>query len=136
MLRYLCEKKSRHSSPLLFFLAVCILVVCTAYEKPDIEKLSYSGMNSVSTISSPEREICDIVAKEYTGCSVLKEAVSRKSLTGRFTGFRTSPACATVNDLFVLIGLFGIFLLAFCRDLVTSHSIIISFIHNLDGMKP
>ena len=136
MLRYLCEKKSRHSSPLLFFLAVCILVVCTAYEKPDLEKLSLSGMNNASAISSPETEVSDIVAKEYSGCSAIKEAASRNSVTGRFAGFRTSPACVAANDLFVFIGLFGIFLPLFRRELVTSHSIIISFIHNLDGMKP
>ena len=67
-----------HNRLFLCFLIICMLVAGTAYETLDSEKLSYAGMNALNTISSPGNETFDIVVREHSGFSVIKNAASRK----------------------------------------------------------
>ena len=136
MLRFLCDKSHRYGRAFLCLIVACILIVCTACEKPESERLSYAGMNNENTISSTDSEICDIIVSEYTGFSVLKDIASRNSVNGRLAGFRTMPACVVISSVHVTVGTCTFFLLYLLRDLVTSHHFIITYIHNLDGMKP
>ena len=129
-------RNRRYSSSLLCFIIVCILVVCTANEKSEFEKLSYSVSNNPSSITSPGNELYDIVSDEITSYSVIKSIVSKKPVAGKNIGSREQLTYAVIGDLFILAGICVFFLLYFYRELTTSHHYIISYIHNLDGMKP
>ena len=67
-----------HNRLFLCFLIICMLVAGTAYETLDSEKLSYAGMNALNTISSPGNETFDIVVREHSGFSVIKNAACRQ----------------------------------------------------------
>ena len=129
-------RHNRYSSSLLCFIIVCILVVCTSNEKPEFEKLSYSDSNTSSSISSPGNEFYEIVSDEITNYSVIKSIVSKKPVAGKNIGSREQLTYAVIGDLFILAGICVFFLLYFYRELTTSHHYIITYIHNLDGMKP
>ena len=137
MYHLLYDRKSHFSRFFLCFLFIITLVVCTAYDKSEIEKLDYTGgLNSESTISSTDSEFYEIISNEITGYSVIKNIASKNSATGRHAGFRASFDYEIVNELFLLIGTCVLFILYFYRNLATSHHFIITYIHNLDGMKP
>lgn len=129
-------KNNRYSRSLLCFIIVCILIVCTANEKPEFEKLSYSVSNNPSSITSPGNWFYDIVSDEITSYSVIKSIVSKKPVTGKTIGSRQQLTYAVIGGLFILVGICVFFLLFFFRELTTSHHFIITYIHNLDGMKP
>ena len=135
MFNVLRDRFDRYSRSFLCFAVICILIACTGFERPEIEKLSYTVLNSVSTITAPEGEINDVVSDEITGYSVLKTAVSRNQESERIGGFGVNPAYALINGLFILAGTCVLFLLHFGRTLITSHHFIITYIHALDGMK-
>jgi len=120
---------------LLCFIFVCILVVCAAIERPEFEKLSYSDANNAGSITAPENEYCDIVSDEITSYSVIKSIISKKPTAGKTIGSREPMVYAVIGNLFILAGICVFFLLYFHRELTTSHRFIISYIHNLDGMK-
>ena len=129
-------RNSRYSSSLLCFIIVCILVVCAVNERPEFEKLSCSDSNNASSIKSPENEFYDIVSDEITSYSVIKSIVSKKPVAGKNIGPREQLTYAVIGGLFILAGICVFFLLYFFRELTTSHHFIITYIHNLDGMKP
>lgn len=129
-------RNSRYSGSLLCFIIICILVVCTANERPEFEKLSYSDSNNASSITLPENEYYDIVSDEITSYSVIKSIVSKRPTAGKTIGSRERMVYAVIGDRFILAGICVFFLLYFHRELTTSHRFIISYIHNLDGMKP
>ena len=129
-------RNRRYSSSLLCFIIVCILVVCAVNERPEFEKLSYSDSNSASSIKSPENEFYVIVSDETTSYQVIKSIVSKKPVAGKTIGPREQLTYAVIGGLFILVGICVFFLLYFFRELTTSHRFIITYIHNLDGMKP
>lgn len=129
-------RHNHYSSSLLCFIIVCILVVCTSNEKPEFEKLSYSGSNTSSSITSSGNEFYDLVSDEITNYSVIKSIVSKKPVAGKTIGSREQLTYAVIGGLFILVGICVFFLLFFFRELTTSHHFIITYIHNLDGMKP
>ena len=120
-----------------FFLCfIIVLIVCTVYEKPEFDRITYAGFGNSSSIASPENNTYDIFTNVFTGYSVVKCITSRNSATGRFTGSRTTPVYAVINSLFVLIGTFVLYHIYFYRPVSTSHKWIVAYIHDLDGMKP
>lgn len=129
-------RNRRYSSSLLCFIIVCILVVCAVNERPEFEKLSYSDSNNASSIKSPENEFYVIVSDETTSYQVIKSIVSKKPVAGKTIGPREQLTYAVIGGLFILVGICVFFLLYFFRELTTSHHFIITYIHNLDGMKP
>ena len=129
-------RNSRYSSSLLCFIIVCILVVCAVNERPEFEKLSCSDSNNASSIKSSENEFYDIVSDEITSYSVIKSIVSKRPAVGKTIGSRGNLTYAVIGDLFILIYACTHLLLYFYRELTTSHHFIITYIHNLDGMKP
>ena len=137
MCHLLYDRKSHFSRFFLCFLFIITLVVCTAYDKSEIEKFDYTGgINSESTISSTDSEFYEIISNEITGYSVIKNIALKNSATGRHAGFRAPLNYAVINELFLLIGTCVLFILYFFRNSATSHHFIITYIHNLDGMKP
>ena len=136
MYHLLYDRKSHFSRFFLCFLFIITLVVCTAYNKSEVENLDYTGgLNSESTISSTDSDFFEIISNEITGYSVIKNIASKNSATGRYSGFRASFDYKIVDELF-LLGTCVFFILYFYRNLATSHHFIITYIHNLDGMKP
>ena len=129
-------RTNRYSSSLLYFIIICILVVCTATERPEFKKLSYTDSNNASSITSSGNDFFDIVSDEITSYSVIKSIVSKKPIARKTLGSRGQLTCAAIGDLFILTGICVFFLLYFYRELTTSHLFIITYIHNLDGMKP
>ena len=129
-------RNRRYSSSLLCFIIVCILVVCAVNERPEFEKLLYSDSNNASSIKSPENEFYVIVSDETTSYQVIKCIVSKKPVAEKNIGPREQLTYAVIGGLFILVGICVFSLLYFFRELTTSHHFIITYIHNLDGMKP
>lgn len=136
MFDVLRDRNIRYGRSFLCFIIVCILLVCTANEKPEVEVLTYADSNNVSLIFSPGNEFYDIVSDEITVYSAIKNIVSEKPVTGRAAGSREPLNYAAICDLFILAGTCVFLFLYFFSDLATSHRFIITYIHNLDGMKP
>ena len=136
MFNVLHYRNNRYSSSLVCFVIACILLVCFANERPEFEKLSYSGSNTSSSITSPGNEPYDLVSDEITNYQVIKGIVSKKPVAGKTIGPREQLTYAVIGGLFILVGICVFFLLYFFRELTTSHHFIITYIHNLDGMKP
>lgn len=135
-MHWLFDNKKRYTGSVFCFIAILILAACTICEKPEFDKILNPGRGSADTIFSPERGISDFVTSEFGRYSVLKHIVSGKNEAGRFTGGRAMSAGILFTDRVILACVSGTFLLHFFKDLVTSHRFIISYIHNLDGMKP
>ena len=136
MFTVLHNRNNHYNSSLLCFIIVCILVVCTANARPELEKLSYAGSNNVSSIASPEHGFYEIISDGLIRYSVIKSIVSKKSAAGKTSVSKGKLTCAVTGASLILIGICVLFLLYFYRDLATSHHFIITYIHNLDGMKP
>lgn len=128
-------RNGHYRKSFLCFIFICIIVVCAAYDKTEIDKLSYAEMNNTSSISSLKNEYCDIFTNEFTCYSIVKSVSSRNLVTRRFDGSKVNPAYAVITGLLVLIGTFVLFAYISIRTVSTSHRYIISYIHNLDGMK-
>ncbi len=136
MFRLSHDKNGQYRKFFLCFIFSIVLIVCTVYEKPELDKISYAGFGNSSSITSPETDTYDIFTNEYTGYAVVKGITSRNSVAGRFTGSKTTPVYAVINSLFVLIGTFVLYHIYFLRSVSTSHRWIVAYIHDLDGMKP
>ena len=134
MLHLLCNRNNHYRRPFLCFIVICILFVCAANGSP--ERLSYIGVDNASSIEAPEAELSDIATNEIAGFPVIKSAALNSIAADRFFGFRMALIYALLNYLFLLIGTSVPFFLYFYRTVVTSHLFIITYIHNLDGMKP
>jgi len=129
-------RNNRYSTSLLCFIIVCVLFVCTVNERPELDKLSYASSNNDSAIASPENEFYDFVFGEITNYSVIKSIVSKRPAVRKTIGSRGNLTYAVIGGLFILICACTNLLLYFYRKLTTSHHFIITYIHNLDGMKP
>ena len=129
-------RHNRYSSSLLCFIIVCILVVCTANERPEFEKLLYTDSNNASSITSERNDFYEIVSDEITSYPVFKSIASEKPVAGKNIGSRGQLTFVAIGNLFILAGICVFFLLFFFRELTTSHHFIITYIHDLDGMKP
>ena len=136
MFRLFHDKNGHYRRFFLCFVFVIVLSVCTVYEKPELDRITYAGFGNSSSIASPENNTYDIFTNEFTGYSVVKCITSRNPASGRFTGSRTTPVYADINSLFVLIGTFVLYHIYFYRPAATSHRWIVAYIHDLDGMKP
>ena len=136
MFDVLHTRNSSYSSSLLCFIIVCILVVCAVNERPELDKLSYASSNNDSAIASPGNEFYDFVFVEIKNYSEIKSIVSKRPAVGKTIGSRGNLTYAVIGDLFILINACTHLLLYFYRELTTSHHFIITYIHNLDGMKP
>ena len=136
MINVLHNRNNRYRSSLLCFIIICVLVAFTAYERPELEKLSNEGSDNVSSITAPGNDFCDIVSDETADYSVIKSIVSKRSAAGRAAGSGKTVTCAAAGGLLILIGTAVLFLLYCYKHLTTSHHFIIAYIHNLDGMKP
>lgn len=129
-------RNSRYSSSILYFIIVCILAVCTANERPEFEKLSYTDSNNASSITSERNHFYEIVSDEITRYPVFKSIAPEKPVAGKNIGSRGQLTFVAIGNLFILAGICVFFLLYFYRELTTSHLFIITYIHDLDGMKP
>ena len=136
MFRSLHDRSSYYKRNLLCLFFIAVLVLCTASEKPELKLFSFQGFGSSNSIASPEDVFCDILANESAGYSVVKCISYGKSAIGKPAGTGMTPAYALINSLFVLIGTFVLYRIYFYRLVFTSHSLIIAYIHDLDGMKP
>ena len=136
MFHLLQDRNNRYCSSLLYFIVVCILVVCTADERAELKKLTYAGPNPVGAIVLPGNGLYDLVPNEITGYSAIKRIVLRKPAAGKAIGSGEVLSDAVTGGLFIFVGTCVLFLLYFNRHLTTSHHFIIAYIHNLDGMKP
>lgn len=124
----------RRSLLCLFF--ICILVVCTAYDKPELDKFSCLGTSNTSSISSSVNGFYEIFTHEFAGHSCVKSISSRNPVIRRFSGSKAASAYAVISNLFVFIGTCVLIRKYFYRTVLTSHRFIINYIHNLDGLKP
>lgn len=129
-------RNRRYSGSLLYFIIACILTVCSVNARPELEKLSYASLNNFSSIASAGNEFYDIVSDEITSHSVIKSIVSKKPVARKTVGYRGQLTCIVIGNLFMITGACALFLLYFYRELTTSLHFIITYIHNLDGMKP
>ena len=136
MLNVLRDRNKRYSSSLLCFIIICILAVCTANESPEFEKLSMAGSDGTGSIASPGTGFFDIVSDEIKGSTVNESIVSKKPASKRAAGFGTPFTGAAAGELFAAAGICAFFLLYFYCGTETSHHFIITYIHDLDGMKP
>ena len=136
MFKLFHEKNGHYRRSFLCCIFAFVLIICTAYEKPEPDRISYSGFGDSGSITSPGTNTCDIFTNEFTSYSVVKCITSRNSEIGRFAGSRTASAYAIINSLFVLTGTFVLSHIYFYRSASTSHRRIVAYIHDLDGMKP
>ena len=136
MLNLSLDRSIRYSRSFLYIIVICILVVLTVNERPEFEKLSYIGSNHVSSVASPENGFYDTVLNKTTKFSITTGSDSRSLSAIRRFGSGLSPVCALAGEFFIPSASNGLFLLSLYRDLIASHHLIITYIHNLDGMKP
>lgn len=136
MLNILHNRNNRYGRSFLCFVAVCILAVCIVNERPQFDYYSSADSDNVGTLSSSGSGYCEVVSDEITGGSVIRGIISKKPGPGRAVGSGALLTYAMVSSLFV-ISVAGVFFFRhFFRDLASSHLFIITYIHNLDGMKP
>ena len=130
------SRNNSYSRFFLGFISICILAVCIANVSPEFEKFSYTDSNNASIIiTSLGNELCDIVSDGRTDFSEIKSIVSKKLTTEK--GSRLVQLIyAVVSDLLISFGACVLFILHFNRYLATNRHFIITYIHNLDGMKP
>ena len=107
------------------------------------EELLQGNDNTLPRVSAMQSEACLLckirkcnISDEITVYSAIKNIVSEKPVTGRAAGSREPMNYAAICDLFILAGICVFLFLYFFSDLATSHRFIITYIHNLDGMKP
>ena len=120
----------------LCLVAACILFVCASYERPEFEKPPLAEPDSIGFILSSGNGFYDVASNEFTGYSVIKSIALRNPASGRLIGFRALLSLAVLSTLFTPTHISLFFHPSFYGDPITSHSFIIAYIHNLDGMKP
>ena len=131
--------KNRFARSFFYAVAICVLIVFTVYEDPDFTKLSFDGTFETCTIgtpSAPESEMCASSADVLKGLGVLKEAVSKGIGTGKNASVNRQIILASSGIFFALICACAFLFFWFSETIITSRRFIITFIHDLDGMKP
>ena len=136
MFRMFRDRSIYHRRSFLCFVFIFVLAVCAAFENPELDQSAYAGLDGSGSIASPKKDYNDVFTNEFTGYSVVKCITSRNSDAGRFAGSGTPSVYAVIKSLLVLIGTFALFRIYFYRPVLTSHRLIITYIHDLDGMKP
>ena len=123
-----------------FFLisVICMIAFFIPYEEPGFERLSYekpADSCSIRLVSSPIAELRAVTHDEYSRSAVVKNNVSESRDSGKESSSRGQiTVIAGIPWVFVCI--YTLFFLFFCKTIVTHHRFIITYIHDLDGMKP
>lgn len=138
MFKLFSDRSSHDRRSLLCFIFICVLAICIAHEKPEFDQLTVEKTTRSSSIVFPENDFHDVFTNELSGYSVVRYISSRNAEIGKPVKVKASPLYAAVNSLTVLTGTFVPFHIYsyIHRFVVTSHQIIISYIQDLDGMKP
>lgn len=136
MFKLFPDRSSHDRRSLLCFIFICVLAICFAHEKPEFDQLTVEKTNRSSTIVFPENDFQDVFTNELSGYSVVRYISSRNTELEKPVNVKASLLYAAVNSLIVLTGTFVLFHICIYRFVVTSHQFIISYIQNLDGMKP
>lgn len=136
MIKLFSDRSSHDRRSLLCFVFVCVLAICIAHENPEFDQLTFERTDCSSTFVFPENGFQDVFTNEISGYSVVRYISSRNTELGKPVKVKAVPLYAVVNGLIVLTGTFVLFQIYFYRSVVTSHQFIISYIHDLDGMKP
>lgn len=130
------SKNTRFKISFLCVLFICIFIACAAYGQSEIENFSCGNPGGASAVLSLEKGFPDIAADENTGSDILKDINSGNARTGRTAGSGSSPAFAAVHAFFVFAVISILYCLRFFETAIPGSLFIITYIHNLDGMKP
>ncbi|MBQ9437748.1 MAG: hypothetical protein IJU50_05400 [Lachnospiraceae bacterium] len=112
------------------------LISVSPYVNDEVRKFSHTNTASEDLLFVPRAAIHEIASCETPGETTLRETANRNANTGKLSFSRTNNENAFSALLFSFLCLcFSI--LFFCsQNISNSHQFIISYIHNLDGMKP
>lgn len=119
----------------LIFLIVGILVVCSAGFEADFYNTQVSGIGSESSISDIQSEPSPIITNELSSITFIKNVITRNSGTNRVVNTRSPFILDVVNLLFLFFGMYAFYHICVYKSINSSNRYIITYIHNLDGMK-
>lgn len=120
---------------------IFILVILTALflgaMNVDAEGVNYTPISSASesTITAQKGIICEIASDECLRTVMLKEVISRNTNPGKNSYSGNNLEYVSVEPAFALVCLCVFFLLLSFWTVSYSQFFIISYIHDLDGMK-
>ncbi|MBO6214704.1 MAG: hypothetical protein J6N76_04115 [Lachnospiraceae bacterium] len=118
----------------LFF--VLVLTLSAACDSSEHDRAEYVGLGHSSSIETGENDLSDFITNEFSGYSLVKYISAKNPVTGKLSGSRTASSYTVISLLLMLICAFALCNIYFSRPVLTSRHFIISYIHDLDGMKP
>ena len=135
------KQKHKNSSTvrriLLWLTVICLALSCTVYERTEFQKLSYESFSGISFLSSENKDLCYAVTNEIRGLTVIRGLIARSRGALRRAWERAgSFDLAIDNCISLFICAFVFFCLHYRKFEITSHYFILSYIQDLDGMKP
>lgn len=136
MLKIIQSIKKQYTTAIFSLIVLCSFFICAL--NADVSSNTPSNCapaDAHSTIQSADPVYHEIISEERTGITVIKEILSRGNRTRRASTARGGIENAIAVFLLTLIFCYASFQLFSNKTIPCSHLIIITYIHNLDGMK-
>lgn len=136
MLKIIQSIKKQHTTAIFSLIALFSFIVCALNaDVSSNQPTNYASADTHLTIQSADPVYHEIISEERTGITVIKEALSRGIRSRRASTAKSGIENAIAVFLLTLIFCYAFFQLFSDKTIPCSHLIIITYIHNLDGMK-
>lgn len=136
MLKIIQSIKKQHTAAIFSLIVLFSFIVCALNaDVSSSEPANDVSADTHATIQSAEPVYHEMIAEERTGITVMKEALSRRTRFKRASTAKSGIENAIAAFLPTLIFCYALFQLFSNKTIPCSHLIIITYIHNLDGMK-
>lgn len=135
MLKIIHQLKKQNISMMLSLGILLSVIFCTL--NVDVSCFDFyrnDFVDSEASLTAPDG-IQEIIYAKLGSISVLKDALSGRSVSGKVFHARNNSAFVVLTVLLMLINAYVFLQSCSYKTILFSHRIIITYIHDLDGMK-
>lgn len=129
------NKMHHYFKTLLCHIFICMFVLCALDVESDLYSFSDNAYKDFSFIESLDADSDNILSNEDVSIVFIKNANSRNSRSRKSVGPRKTVMTSTISlnwassNICTILGIYSF------KTLISSRHLIMSYIHNQDGMK-
>ena len=135
MPRFAYNKTHHYFNTLLCHLFICMFILCTLDVESDLYSFSYNAYKDFSFIESLDVDSDNILSNEDVEIVFIKNANSRNIRSGNSISFRKTIMNSMISLNWVSSNICTILGIYSFKTSISSRHLIMSYIHNQDGMK-
>ena len=135
MPRFTYNKTHYHFNTLLCHLFICMFILCALDVESDLYSFSYDAYKDFSFVESLDADSDNIISNEDVAIVFIKNANSRNTCYGKSISSRKTVMNSMISLNWVSSNICTILGIYSFKTSISSRHLIMSYIHNQDGMK-